>query len=58
MAIAAGTLRPPTFVFLDPPYRMQQAYEATLTALAESSLVLGYVRGDSGGTRRKFDPGG
>jgi 16S rRNA (guanine(966)-N(2))-methyltransferase RsmD len=26
-------------VFLDPPYRMQHAYEETLTALAESSLV-------------------
>ena len=26
-------------VFLDPPYRMQYAYEETLTALAESSLV-------------------
>ena len=26
-------------VFLDPPYRMQYAYEETLTALADSSLV-------------------
>ena len=26
-------------VFLDPPYRLQYAYEETLTALAESSLV-------------------
>jgi 16S rRNA (guanine966-N2)-methyltransferase len=26
-------------VFLDPPYRMQHAYEETLTALADSSLV-------------------
>jgi 16S rRNA (guanine966-N2)-methyltransferase len=26
-------------VFLDPPYRMQDAYERTLTALADSSLV-------------------
>lgn len=31
--VAAGV------VFLDPPYRMQYAYEATLTALADSSLV-------------------
>jgi 16S rRNA (guanine966-N2)-methyltransferase len=26
-------------VFLDPPYRLQQAYEVSLTALAESSVV-------------------
>jgi 16S rRNA (guanine966-N2)-methyltransferase len=26
-------------VFIDPPYRMQDAYERTLTALADSSLV-------------------
>ena len=26
-------------VFIDPPYRMQEAYVNTLTALAESSLV-------------------
>ena len=26
-------------VFLDPPYRMREAYEETLTALADSSLV-------------------
>jgi 16S rRNA (guanine(966)-N(2))-methyltransferase RsmD len=26
-------------VFLDPPYRMQQAYQQTLAALADSSLV-------------------
>jgi 16S rRNA (guanine(966)-N(2))-methyltransferase RsmD len=31
--VAAGV------VFLDPPYRMQYAYEETLTALADSSLV-------------------
>jgi len=43
-------------VFLDPPYRLQQAYEATLTALAESSLVwaMSVVIAEH---EKKFDPG-
>jgi 16S rRNA (guanine966-N2)-methyltransferase len=43
-------------VFLDPPYRLQQAYEATLTALAESSLVwaMSLVIAEH---EKKFDPG-
>ncbi len=43
-------------VFLDPPYRMQRAYEETLTALAESSLVwaMSLVVAEH---EKKFDPG-
>jgi len=43
-------------VFLDPPYRMQRAYELTLTALAESSLVwaMSLVVAEH---EKKFDPG-
>jgi 16S rRNA (guanine(966)-N(2))-methyltransferase RsmD len=43
-------------VFLDPPYRMQQAYEGTLTALADSSLVwaMSLVIAEH---EKKFDPG-
>src|ERR1700676_2926422 len=43
-------------VFLDPPYRLQQAYEVTLTALAESSLVwaMSLVVAEH---EKKFDPG-
>jgi len=43
-------------VFLDPPYRMQHAYEETLTALAESSLVwaMSLVIAEH---EKKFDPG-
>jgi len=43
-------------VFLDPPYRMQQAYEETLTALADSSLVwaMSLVIAEH---EKKFDPG-
>jgi len=43
-------------VFLDPPYRMQQAYEATLAALAQSSLVwaMSLVVAEH---EKKFDPG-
>ena len=43
-------------VFLDPPYRLQQAYELTLTALAESSLVwaMSLVIAEH---EKKFDPG-
>ncbi|MFZ0816128.1 MAG: 16S rRNA (guanine(966)-N(2))-methyltransferase RsmD [Candidatus Sulfotelmatobacter sp.] len=43
-------------VFLDPPYRMQYAYEETLTALAESSLVwaMTLVIAEH---EKKFDPG-
>jgi len=43
-------------VFLDPPYRMQQAYEETLTALADSSLVwaMTLVIAEH---EKKFDPG-
>lgn len=43
-------------VFLDPPYRMQHAYEETLTALAESSLVwaMSLVVAEH---EKKFDPG-
>jgi 16S rRNA (guanine(966)-N(2))-methyltransferase RsmD len=43
-------------VFLDPPYRMQHAYEETLTALAESSPVwaMSLVIAEH---EKKFDPG-
>jgi 16S rRNA (guanine(966)-N(2))-methyltransferase RsmD len=43
-------------VFLDPPYRLRQAYELTLTALAESSLVwaMSVVIAEH---EKKFDPG-
>jgi len=43
-------------VFLDPPYGMQQAYEETLTALADSSLVwaMTLVIAEH---EKKFDPG-
>jgi 16S rRNA (guanine(966)-N(2))-methyltransferase RsmD len=43
-------------VFLDPPYRMTQAYEETLSALAESSLVwaMTLVIAEH---EKKFDPG-
>jgi 16S rRNA (guanine966-N2)-methyltransferase len=43
-------------VFLDPPYRMQQAYEETLTALADSSLVwaMSLVIAEH---EKRFDPG-
>lgn len=43
-------------VFLDPPYRMQQAYEETLTALADSSLVwaMSMVIAEH---EKRFDPG-
>ena len=43
-------------VFLDPPYRMRPAYEETLTALADSSLVwaMSLVVAEH---EKKFDPG-
>jgi 16S rRNA (guanine966-N2)-methyltransferase len=43
-------------VFLDPPYRMHEAYESTLTALADSSLVwaMSLVIAEH---QKKFDPG-
>jgi len=43
-------------VFLDPPYRMQDAYERTLLALADSSLVwaMSLVIAEH---EKKFDPG-
>lgn len=43
-------------VFLDPPYRMQSAYEETLMALADSSLVwaMSLVIAEH---EKKFDPG-
>ena len=43
-------------VFLDPPYRMQHAYEETLTALADSSVVwaMSLVIAEH---EKKFDPG-
>jgi 16S rRNA (guanine966-N2)-methyltransferase len=43
-------------VFLDPPYRMRQAYEEALTALADSSLVwaMSLVIAEH---EKKFDPG-
>ncbi len=43
-------------VFLDPPYRMQPAYEETLTALADSALVwaMSLVIAEH---EKKFDPG-
>lgn len=44
------------FVFLDPPYRMPDAYERTLAALGRSGIVQpsGRVIAEHG---RKFDPG-
>jgi 16S rRNA (guanine966-N2)-methyltransferase len=43
-------------VFLDPPYRMQHAYEESLTALADSSLVwaMSLVVAEH---EKNFDPG-
>ena len=43
-------------VFLDPPYRMRQAYEQTLTALAESTVVwaMSLVIAEH---EKKLDPG-
>jgi 16S rRNA (guanine(966)-N(2))-methyltransferase RsmD len=43
-------------VFFDPPYRMQDSYKVTLTALAESSLVwaMSLVVAEH---EKKFDPG-
>ncbi len=43
-------------VFLDPPYQMQQAYEQTLTALADSSVIwaMSLVIAEH---EKKFDPG-
>ncbi len=43
-------------VFLDPPYRMREAYEEALTALADSSLVwaMTLVIAEH---EKKFDPG-
>jgi 16S rRNA (guanine966-N2)-methyltransferase len=43
-------------VFLDPPYRMQHAYEKTFTSLADSSLVwaMSLVIAEH---EKKFDPG-
>jgi 16S rRNA (guanine(966)-N(2))-methyltransferase RsmD len=43
-------------VFLDPPYRMQDAYERTLTALADSALIwaMSIVIAEH---EKRFDPG-
>ncbi len=43
-------------VFIDPPYRMQEAYTSTLRALAESSLIrsASVVVAEH---EKKFDPG-
>ena len=43
-------------VFLDPPYRLQHAYEETLTKLADSSLIwaMSLVVAEH---EKKFDPG-
>jgi 16S rRNA (guanine966-N2)-methyltransferase len=43
-------------VFIDPPYRMQEAYTKTLTALADSSLVwaMSVVIAEH---EKRFDPG-
>jgi 16S rRNA (guanine966-N2)-methyltransferase len=43
-------------VFLDPPYRMQEAYQQTLTALADSPVVwaMSLVIAEH---EKKFDPG-
>ncbi len=43
-------------VFIDPPYRMQEAYQETLAALADSSLVwaMSLVIAEH---EKKFDPG-
>ncbi|HEX6821594.1 MAG TPA: 16S rRNA (guanine(966)-N(2))-methyltransferase RsmD [Candidatus Sulfotelmatobacter sp.] len=44
-------------VFIDPPYRMKEAYPATLRALADSSLIwaMSVVIAEH---EKKFDPGG
>jgi 16S rRNA (guanine966-N2)-methyltransferase len=44
------------FVFLDPPYRLKQAYGSTLRALADSSLI-GARSVVIAEHERKFDPG-
>ena len=45
----------PGFIFLDPPYRMQETYGETLDALAESDLsARALVIAEHG---KKFDPG-
>jgi 16S rRNA (guanine966-N2)-methyltransferase len=43
-------------VFLDPPYRMQEAYKETLTAIADSSMIwaMSLVIAEH---EKKFDPG-
>jgi 16S rRNA G966 N2-methylase RsmD len=43
-------------VFMDPPYRMKEAYPATLRALADSSLIwaMSVVIAEH---EKKFDPG-
>jgi 16S rRNA G966 N2-methylase RsmD len=43
-------------VFLDPPYRMQEAYKETLTALSDSTLIwaMSLVIAEH---EKKFDPG-
>ena len=44
------------FVFLDPPYRMQEEYQQTLQALAKSKLLYsaGIVIAEH---EKRFDPG-
>jgi 16S rRNA (guanine966-N2)-methyltransferase len=51
---AAGTVA--DFVFLDPPYSMQEEYSKTLAALAESKL-LGERSRVVAEHQKKFDPG-
>jgi len=42
------------FVFLDPPYRMEEAYKQTLEALATSTLLKGVAIVEHD---KRFDPG-
>ncbi|MBV8891269.1 MAG: 16S rRNA (guanine(966)-N(2))-methyltransferase RsmD [Acidobacteria bacterium] len=44
------------FIFLDPPYALKNAYQRTLTALAESSLIASSTVAVAE-HERKFDPG-
>jgi 16S rRNA (guanine966-N2)-methyltransferase len=45
----------PDFIFLDPPYALQEAYQRTLTALGNSALIEGALVVTE--HERKFDPG-
>jgi 16S rRNA (guanine966-N2)-methyltransferase len=52
----AATTSAPEFIFLDPPYRNDQAYQAALGALAKSSL-LKHATVVIAEHEKRFDPG-